>query len=271
MENNIKFSFGDDKVAKAYDTVLVPSLFVPWALQLIKENKPWSDKTVLDLACGTGVVTKALVQQVAPNGNVFALDINSQMLELAKQNCKPWENHIEFIQGSCESLPISDATLDAVVCQQGFQFFPNKKMAASEIFRVLKPKGTAIISTWCPVSECEIFGIVCETLEIMNKKEISQMMRMPFDNLTQQGLRAPFEGLGFSSIKIAKQEKYLHLNSIDSALDIAYATPIGPKLKELSTVKQEEFKKLFLEKIRLLYKHNNHFGLMTTNILKAVK
>jgi ubiquinone/menaquinone biosynthesis C-methylase UbiE len=248
MKKQVEFSFGDDSIAKAYDTVLVPSLFEPWASQLVIDNKPWNSCNVLDLACGTGVVTKELAKSVGSNGKVIALDINSQMLNQAKIKCNEWANNIEFIEGSAESLDISDNSMDKVVCQQGFQFFPNKKTAANEIYRVLKPRGKAIISTWCPVSECEIFGIICDTLESMNLNEISQMMRVPFDFLTQEELLQSFSDIGFSDIQFSKQEQILFIEGgMNGAITFVYATPIGPKLTALRSEEQENFKKLFTQ------------------------
>ena len=272
MKKQAEFSFGDDSIAKAYDTVLVPSLFEPWASQLVNDNKPWKASNVLDLACGTGVVTKELAKSVGPNGKVIALDINSQMLNQAKLKCNDWANNIEFIEGSADSLDISDNSIDKVVCQQGFQFFPNKKAAAYEIFRVLKPRGKAIVSTWCPISECEIFGAIYDTLESINQNEISQMMRVPFDCLTKEELMESFNDIGFSNIQFSKQEQNLFIEGgIDGAITFAYATPIGPKLSALRSEKQEDFKELFINKLQVLIHTDGNIGRMVTNILNVEK
>jgi len=271
-KKQVEFSFGNDSIAKAYDTILVPSLFEPWASQLINDNQPWTANNVLDLACGTGAVTKELAQSVGSSGKVIALDINSQMLNLAKIKCNEWAKHIEFIEGSAGSIDISDNSLDKVVCQQGFQFFPNKKAAAYEIYRILKPRGKAIISTWCPVSECEIFGTICDVLESMSLNEISQMMRIPFDFMTQNELLESFNDIGFSKIQISKQEQNLYLvGGITKAISFAYATPIGPKLNALSDEKQEKFKTLFIDKLQALIHADGNIGRMTTNILNIEK
>lgn len=158
------------------------------------------------------------------------------------------------------------------MCQQGFQFFPNKQAATYEIHRVLKPGGRVIISTWCPVSECEIFGAICETLETLNENEISQMMRVPFDFMTRRELQEPFITAGFSNIEVSKQKMSMHLEGkVDNALMIAYATPIAPKLKELSVEKQEEFNKSFTAKMRLISQEDRNCGQMVSNVLKANK
>jgi len=75
VENPSEFSFGDQSVAAAYDTVLVPLLFEPWASQLVDNFKPWRDLCVLDLATGTGVVANRLSKHVGPTGKVIGTDI----------------------------------------------------------------------------------------------------------------------------------------------------------------------------------------------------
>jgi ubiquinone/menaquinone biosynthesis C-methylase UbiE len=247
-------------------------VFKSWARRLIEENQPWFCGSVLDLACGTGVVTKKLAQNVAPWGKVFALDINSQMLDLARAKCSEWSDHIEFIEGSADQIDIADSSIDRVVCQQGFQFFPDNKAVVREIYRVLKPNGDAIISTWCSVEECQIFGVICETLESMNENEISRMMRIPFDFLTQDDLLEPFRGMGFSKLKISKEEEYLCLEGgISGAIDIAYATPIGPSLRNLSNEKQAEFRKTLMLNLEKLVQSEGGVGKMVSNILVAEK
>jgi len=272
MKDQIEFSFGSDAIASAYDNVLVPSLFAPWAHQIIQENQPWKGKSVLDLACGTGAVTRELAQNVSSKGKVIGLDINLEMLNVAKINCAEWGENIEFVVGSCESLPVSSGSLDTVVCQQGFQFFPDKKAAASEIHRVLKPGGTAILSTWCSVSECEIFGVICDTLESMGENEISGMIRVPFDFMSPENLSRYFKDEGFLMLSITRHERDLRLEGgLDGALNMVYATPIGPKLNELSGLKQDEFRKLFSKNVQRLGHNGSTFGRMVTNILKVMK
>ena len=272
MKKQFEFNFGDDFIAKAYDTILVPSLFEPWAYQLVNDNRPWNSHNVLDLACGTGVVTKELAKNVGPTGKVIALDINSQMLNLAKLKCNEWANIIEFIEGTADSLDISDNSMDKVVCQQGFQFFPDKKAAAHEIYRVLKPRSKAILSTWCSVSDCEIFDVICSTLESMNLNAISQMMRVPFDLLTQEELLESFNDIGFSEVECSTQEQRLFIKGgADEAIRFVYATPIGPKLTALGSEEQKSFKELFMNKLQQLVHEDGSIGRMVSNVIHLEK
>ena len=272
MDASKKFSFGSESIAKAYNDVLVPTLFEPWAKSILLESGPWAGKHVLDLACGTGVVTAEMVKNVIPKGKVIALDINREMLNLARLKCAEWSNHVQFIVGSAESLDIPNDLLDKVICQQGFQFFPDKRAVAHEIYRVLKPQGMAIISTWCSVSECEIFGAICESLESLDLNDISNMMRIPFDFMSKEELLDSFAGIGFSSVKILKEEKRLHLdNDLTKALAFVYSTPIGPKLSELKISQQEEFKKGFMDKIKRLMATDGSVGKMVSYVVYIEK
>ncbi len=272
MKEITEFSFGDDSVAQAYDKYLVPALFDPWAFELIKKNQPWGGKCVLDLAAGTGVVSKHLSQQVGSEGKVTAVDINGQMLNLARKRCESVSVEMEFIESSVDDLSIQDNSIDIVICQQGFQFFPDKNNAAKEIFRVLQGDGKAIITTWCPVEECQFFGSICEALESMGENEISKLMRVPFDFLDQSGLLQPFIVAGFNNVQVSRQEKNLIIEGgIDEAVEFAYATPIGPKLRELTKDKQSQFRFLLLEISDKISIEKSDMGRMVSNVLTAEK
>ena len=272
MEKQVEFSFGDDSIAKAYDNVLVPALFEPWAAELIHQNGPWDSYRVLDLACGTGVVTKELAKNVGENGKVISLDINKQMLKVAKMRCQKWADKIEFVEGSALNLQLDDDSIDKLVCQQGFQFFPDKKVAAQEIYRVLKPGSQAVLATWSNVTECEIFGAICGALESLNLNDISKMMRMPFDLLTIEGLLDAFTDIGYSKIETYTKGQPLKIEGgVNEAVNFVYATPIGPKLLAQSTETQNSFKRLFSERLQKLTHKDGSFGLMVSNMISLEK
>lgn len=267
MKKPSAFKFNSSSVANAYDTVLVPVLFEPWAESLIKENSNWKGTTVLELACGTGVLTKKLIKNVGFDGKVFALDINKEMIDVAKINCA---NEATFIHGTAEKLELAENAIDKVVCQQGFQFFPNQKQVAHEIFKVLKKNGKGIITTWSPVSECDIFQTICDTLESLDLNDLSNNMKLPFGQKNSEPISLAFEEIGFSEIKTAIQKKKLFLNKKD-APEFVYSTPIGPKLKELSSQQQEAFKDLLINNLTKLENEDGSLGYMTSNILSVKK
>lgn len=263
------FNFGNDSIARAYDDILVPSLFQPWAESLIRDNGPWQGLKVLELACGTGVVTRELVQQVLPDGQLIALDLNQEMLNIAQEKCDAWPGSVLFIQGTADASGIEDQSVDKIVCQQGFQFFEDKRAVAKEIYRILKPNGEAIISTWSKVSQCDIFHAVCISLEALGYDQISKKMRLPFDLVTKETLQASFQGVGFSDIRCYTEEQPLVIKGgLAEAVNYVYATPIAPELEGLEKSVLEKFEKLLIPQLEKLQLGNNNFGKMTSNFIK---
>jgi ubiquinone/menaquinone biosynthesis C-methylase UbiE len=272
MNEKQGFSFGDNSVASAYDNVLVRYLFKPWAVRLIEENQPWAGRSVLDLATGTGIVAQQLAGQVGPGGNVIGTDINGEMLSLAKKRCADSTPAVRFIECPAHPLDMSSSSIDFVVCQQGFQFFPDKLAAAQEVYRVLCDGGKVIASTWRPVTECEYFGAICNALISIGEPELADMMRVPFDFMPESELITAFEEAGFENVVLEQQEQDLFIDGgITDAVQVAYATPIGPKLSALADDRQEEFRKAFSKLLHLMCNGRNSMGRMVSNVLSAEK
>jgi len=134
--------------AEAYERFIVQNVFVPWTADLIERARPQIGERVLDLACGTGIVTRSVAPLVGSEGKVTALDISPEMLEVARAVSSPDGITIEWHQGSGTEMPFQDESFDLVLCQQGFQFFDDHAAGMSEIRRVLGPGGRAFVSVW---------------------------------------------------------------------------------------------------------------------------
>jgi len=272
MKKPSEFSFGDQSVAAAYDTVLVPILFEPWAAQLVDNFQPWQGQCVLDLATGTGVVANRLSKHVGPTGKVIGADINGEMLNFAKQRCTGAPSAIQFIESPAHPLALPDDTVDVVVCQQGFQFFPDRSAAAIELFRVLRERGKAIVTTWSPVAECEFFGKICDALESIGEAQLSDLMRVPFDFMPESELSQHFEDAGFQNVRIKQQQLDLtFLGGVAQAIEATYSTPIGPKLRALADESQHDFRKTLAALLDELSTDGKNMGRMVSNVLSAEK
>ena len=145
MATEPDFDFGKGSVAQSYDDVLVPLIFRPWGERLLDEHGPWVGRTVLDLATGTGVVARLLADRVGSDGQVIAADINPQMLHIASDHCAGSGERVRFVESSAHPLEIDSDTVDAVICQQGFQFFRNAGRAPSRSCACFAMK----VSRWC--------------------------------------------------------------------------------------------------------------------------
>ena len=127
----------DGKPDELYERYLVPAKFGPWAADLVALGAPKSGERVLDVACGTGVVTRLVVPHVGAKGKVVGLDLNAGRLEVARALSSISGITIEWREADVSALPFPDANFDLVTCQQGFQFFPDRLVALREMFRVL--------------------------------------------------------------------------------------------------------------------------------------
>jgi SAM-dependent methyltransferase len=110
-----------------YEQHMIPAIFARWAPDLVEAVGLRPGERVLDVACGTGIVTRLLPDRVGPTGRVVGLDINPGMLAAARTAAP--QALIEWLEGNVLGMPLPDAAFDAVVCQQGFQFFPDKLAA----------------------------------------------------------------------------------------------------------------------------------------------
>ena len=130
--------------AKVYEEFYIPGLFAEWPPRLIDAARIVAGQRVLDVACGTGVLTQAVADRVGPSGSIVGVDINEGMLSIAR------EKHpaIEWRNAPAEDLPFEDMRFDSVVSQFGLMYFDNQQLALKEMMRVLKPGGTLAIAVW---------------------------------------------------------------------------------------------------------------------------
>jgi ubiquinone/menaquinone biosynthesis C-methylase UbiE len=132
--------------AEVYERYLVPALFLPWAEELLRRAAPQPGERVLDVACGTGAVTRQVPPLVGATGTVVGLDLSPAMLDVARALPAPPGPTIAWREGSAVALPFPDAAFDLVLCQQGLQFFPDRPRALREMRRVLAPGGRVVLS-----------------------------------------------------------------------------------------------------------------------------
>lgn len=150
-------------IAKLYEAYLVPLIFEPYAIDLANRIASRSLSSVLEIAAGTGVVTRALASVLPERVPIVATDLNQAMLDQASE--VGTRRPVEWRQADAMRLPFADATFDAVVCQFGVMFFPDKSRAFSEARRVLRPGGAFVFSVWDRIEENEFADTVTTALQ----------------------------------------------------------------------------------------------------------
>ncbi len=282
LDNPIAFEFGGGSVARDYDQVLVPMLFEPWARRLVEVLGPCTGLTVLDLATGTGVVARMLARRVGPGGRVIGVDINAEMAALAELRCADVADAVEVHVAPAADLPLPDDAVDRIVCQQGYQFFPDREAAAGEMWRVLKPGGRLLMTVWRSVDECDYFGAICGALRSTGADEIAAMMETPFPRITAEELAAPLASAGFTSIETQVDRAALAFDGgasdggasdrgIDQVVATSYATPIGPKLRQLPEAAQATYRAALTQRLRVLADGGDTLGTLSANLIRGEK
>jgi ubiquinone/menaquinone biosynthesis C-methylase UbiE len=135
--------------AEAYEELFVPALFAQWAPLMIDIARIQEGQRVLDVACGTGVVSRAAADRVGRTGSVVGLDLNPAMLEVAGGI----RSDIEWRQGDAANLPFGDSEFDAVLCQSALFFFPDVDAAVAEMVRVVRPDGAVAVQTYASLND----------------------------------------------------------------------------------------------------------------------
>jgi ubiquinone/menaquinone biosynthesis C-methylase UbiE len=191
-----------------YERYFVPVIGAPLATDLIDIAALRPGERVLDVACGTGIVTRLAAERVGVTGAVAALDINPGMLTVARSVTPP-DMLIEWYESSAESMPLPDEAFDVVLCQLGLQFFPDRLAALREMRRVLAPGGRLAISVVGP--KPPIFAILAEALARHINPEISAFMYLVFSLHDTGELQHLISGAGFREVSIHSDHRTLRL------------------------------------------------------------
>ena len=150
-------------IPEIYETYLVPLIFEPYAADVANRLRLRGVWRVLEVAAGTGVVTRALAGALDDAASIVATDLNAAMLRQA--SAKGTKRPVKWCVADSGNLPFDDSAFDAVVCQFGVMFFPDKVRAYAEARRVLRPGGVLVYSVWDRLAENEFAQVVTDALE----------------------------------------------------------------------------------------------------------
>lgn len=166
--------------AESYEQHLVPAMFAPWAPKLIDLACVQTGDRVLDLACGTGVVTRLASTRVGEAGRVVGLDVNAAMLLVARLLPTVDGASTEWLEASALDIPLPDEAFEIVLCQQGLQQFPDRPSALREMHRVLVTGGRLAASVWSQIEGSPGMAALVGALERHVSSEAANNRRAPF-------------------------------------------------------------------------------------------
>src|SRR5574341_137942 len=189
--------------AELYEQILAPGIYNTWARFVVDAAAPRRGDRALDIACGTGVVTRMLAQGVSVMGEVIGMDVDPAMLSVARTIPRPsGRSAIDWDEASATSLPYEDEHFDIVTCQQGLPYFANRATAMTEIYRVLGLSGRVSMLVWRGIQHNPGFAAFADVIERYAGADAAATVRAPFIMDSAEELRALFRNAHFRDIKI---------------------------------------------------------------------
>jgi SAM-dependent methyltransferase len=185
-------------IPRLYEEYFVPLIFAPYARDLVRRVAAAGPVRVLEIAAGTGVVTRAMRELLPASTTIVATDLNQAMLDTARQ--VGTTGAVEWRQADAMALPFDDASFDAVVCQFGAMFFPDKAKAFAEARRVLRPGGTFFFNVWDRIEDNEFTDVATDALALLYPADPPRFMRRtPHGYFDRAAIERDLAAGGFSA------------------------------------------------------------------------
>ena len=218
-------------IPELYDRLLVPLIFEPYARDLAGLAAAAAPQSILEIAAGTGVVTRAMAAALPATTPIIATDLNQTMLDRAMAQ-QPGGRKIAWRQADALALPFEDKTFDAVVCQFGAMFFPDKVKGYAEAHRVLKPGGRYFFNVWDRIADNEFADVVTEALAEMFPSDPPRFLaRTPHGYHDAAQIRTELQAAGFRDIAIdAVDHRSRAPSPRDPAVAYCQGTPLSNEI-----------------------------------------
>ncbi|MGO7570711.1 class I SAM-dependent methyltransferase [Rhizobium ruizarguesonis] len=217
----------EEGVAEFYDSLLVPILFEPYASEMAIVAERLKPGSILEVAAGTGALTRALRVTLDPATEIVATDLSQAMIDVGAPSLTMSRTH--WMHADAQNLPFASSMFDLVVCQFGVMFFPDKLKAYDEAKRVLRSGGRFLFTTWDSLPTNDFARCVDECLASLFPSNPPDFLRnLSYSYFDIASIKAQMSSAGFDAISCDRIE----LTSVAAAHDIAAAFCQGTPLRE---------------------------------------
>lgn len=241
-----------ERTAENYERYFVPAIGAHVAADLVDAAMPRPGERVLDVACGTGAVTRLVAKRVGPEGTVAGLDPNPGMLEVAREvsrGASPPAASIRWHQAPAEEIPLPDESFDLALCGMGLQFFSDRTAGLREIRRVLVPGGRLVAKVPGPTPPP--FEIMAEELTRHVGPESGSFARAVFSLHDPDDLRTLTTGAGFEDVEVRVAPRTFSLPSPEAFLwQYVESTPLAAPVAAVGEERRAALERAFSERCR---------------------
>lgn len=186
-------------VPKFYDEFMVPLIFAPYATETARRVAALEPKKILEIAAGTGVLTRAMHAVLPATSQIVATDLNEAMLQHAASTLTG--DRVAWRQADALDLPFPDESFDVVVCQFGAMFFPDRPRAYSEARRVLKNNGAFLFSVWDRIEDNGFADTITSSLETLFPQDPPRFLaRTPHGYFDRATIEEDLKRGGFETV-----------------------------------------------------------------------
>ncbi len=222
----------EGSIPENYDRYLGPALFEPFANDMAARLQRERPRNVLELACGTGILTSRLRDSLAPAVELVATDLNPAMFAFAQGKFSAKQN-IKWQQADVVALPFPDGSFDAVVCQFGLMFVPDKQTAMRECYRVLSPRGVFLFNVWDSIERNPIGRIAYQTIASFFDRDPPNFYELPFGFYEADRIRGLLQRAGFKAIEASLVTLPCRSSSAaDLAIGLVRGNPVSTAIEE---------------------------------------
>jgi ubiquinone/menaquinone biosynthesis C-methylase UbiE len=215
-----------------YDRGLGPVIFVDYAADIAGRAASRPATRVLETAAGTGIVTRQLRDAFPAHVQLTATDLNPPMIEVARTKFRSSEN-VDLRSADATALPFPDATFDAVVCQFGVMFFPDKAKSYQEVYRVLAPGGRYLFNVWDSHRYNPFGRIAHEAAASFFPADPPQFYKVPFSYHQIDPIKESLLEVGLTDIQIAVVKFEKKIPNVEMfARGLVYGNPLVDQIRE---------------------------------------
>ena len=199
------------EAAQGYEEFFVPAIFDQWPPIMITAAAVSMGDDVLDVGCGTGVLTRELTQHVGDTGSATGFDLSESMLGVARDRCPD----AAFKQGNVTQLPFDDQSFDVVISSFMLMFVPDPEKSLSEMRRVLRPGGRLVVSVWQGLENNVVYRDLVEATREVVGDDSANSMAWPFTMGQAGRLEGIFKSAGIEEVVMSEHDGTASFASVE--------------------------------------------------------